>query len=104
MESKTENTTNEESTTSKHEYNKYRVVILNDDFTPFDFVVSVVVELFGISFSSAMAIADYVHRTGRGVCGLYESKDIADTKADEVMRYAVHFGHPLKTIVEKVDD
>jgi ATP-dependent Clp protease adaptor protein ClpS len=80
----------------------YQVLILNDDYTPMEFVVVVIQEFFGKDLESATQIMLKIHLDGRGVCGVY-SKDVAATKVDQVLDAANKAGHPLKCISEPVD-
>ena len=78
---------------------EYAVIILNDDFTPMDFVVHVIVRFFRLEEAKATQIMLNVHRSGRGVCGFYP-KEIAETKANQVIRYSMEHEHPLQCIIE----
>lgn len=80
----------------------YRVVIVNDDYTPMEFVVHVLETFFGMDFDKAYRIMMTVHTTGKGVVGMYP-KDIAETKSEQVNSYARQNGHPLLTTVEKTE-
>ena len=80
----------------------YQVVMLNDDYTPMEFVVVVIQEFFGKDLEAATQIMLKIHLDGRGVCGVY-SKDIAATKVDQVMEAAHKAGHPLQCVSEPVD-
>ena len=80
----------------------YQVVMLNDDYTPMEFVVVVIQEFFGKDLEAATQIMLKIHLDGRGVCGVYP-KDIAATKVDQVLDAAHKAGHPLKCISEPVD-
>lgn len=79
----------------------YRVIILNDDFTPMDFVVAVLQSVFDKDKAEATEIMLQVHRTGIGVCGVYPF-EIAETKAAQVIDMAQRSMHPLQCRVEKV--
>ncbi len=79
----------------------YKVVLLNDDYTPMEFVVMVIQEYFHKDRETALQIMLKVHRDGKGVCGIF-SKDIAATKVDLVMAYARQAGHPLQCVMEEV--
>jgi ATP-dependent Clp protease adaptor protein ClpS len=79
----------------------YQVVLLNDDYTPMEFVVVVIQEYFNKDRETAMQIMLKVHRDGKGVCGVFP-KDIAATKVDLVMAYARQAGHPLQCVMEEV--
>ncbi len=79
----------------------YQVVLLNDDYTPMDFVVAVIQEYFNKDRESAMQIMLKVHLEGRGVCGVY-TKDVALTKVELVLAHAKQAGHPLQCVMEEV--
>ncbi|WP_066570020.1 ATP-dependent Clp protease adapter ClpS [Snodgrassella sp. CFCC 13594] len=78
---------------------RYAVLLLNDDYTPMDFVVDVLTEIFHLPHTRAMAVMLLVHQTGKGLCGIYQ-KDIADTKCQQVLRSAQEAGYPLMCVVE----
>jgi ATP-dependent Clp protease adaptor protein ClpS len=80
----------------------YQVVMLNDDYTPMEFVVVVIQEFFGKDLESATQIMLKIHLEGRGVCGVY-SKDVAATKVDQVLEAAQKAGHPLQCLSEPVE-
>ena len=77
----------------------YQVVLLNDDYTPMEFVVMVLQEFFNKDLETATQIMLKVHVEGRGVCGVY-SKDVATTKVEQVLEAAHKAGHPLKCVSE----
>lgn len=77
----------------------YQVVLLNDDFTPMEFVVMVLQEFFKRDLETATHIMLKIHHEGRGVCGVY-SKDVAATKVELVLAAARRAGHPLQCILE----
>jgi ATP-dependent Clp protease adaptor protein ClpS len=77
----------------------YQVVMYNDDFTPFDFVIAVLMQFFNKGMDEATAIMMQVHMQGKGICGVFP-KDIAETKATEVMKWAKLEQHPLRLQVE----
>ena len=77
----------------------YQVVLLNDDYTPMEFVVMVLQEYFGRDLETATQIMLKIHHDGRGVCGVY-SKDVAATKVELVLTAARRGGHPLQCIME----
>ena len=79
----------------------YQVVMLNDDYTPMEFVVMVIQEFFGKDLETATQIMLKIHLDGRGICGVY-SRDIAATKVDQVMDAANKAGHPLQCVSEPV--
>ena len=80
----------------------YQVVMLNDDYTPMEFVVVVIQEFFGKDLESATQIMLKIHLEGRGVCGVY-SNDVAATKVDQVLEAAQKAGHPLQCLSEPVE-
>ena len=80
----------------------YQVVMLNDDYTPMEFVVVVIQEFFGKDLEAATQIMLKIHLDGKGVCGVY-SRDVAATKVDQVLEAAHKAGHPLKCISEPIE-
>lgn len=78
---------------------RYAVVLLNDDYTPMDFVVMVLTDIFRLPHTRAAAVMLLVHHEGRGICGVFQ-KDIAESKCLQVQQCAAEAGHPLKCIVE----
>jgi ATP-dependent Clp protease adaptor protein ClpS len=80
----------------------YQVVMLNDDYTPMEFVVVVIQEFFSKDLETATQIMLKIHLDGKGVCGVY-SRDVAATKVDQVLDAAAKAGHPLKCVSEPVD-
>jgi ATP-dependent Clp protease adapter protein ClpS len=79
--------------------NMVRVLLLNDDATPMEFVVHVLEQMFGKDRETATRIMLKVHNTGRGECGTYPFA-VGDAKAKEVEAFAREHGHPLRCIVE----
>jgi len=77
----------------------YQVVMLNDDFTPMEFVVMVLQEYFGLDLEAATLIMLKIHHEGRAVCGVF-TKDVAATKVELVLAAARRTGHPLQCIME----
>ncbi|EHR72268.1 hypothetical protein BurJ1DRAFT_3460 [Burkholderiales bacterium JOSHI_001] len=77
----------------------FQVVLLNDDFTPMEFVVMVLQEYFKRDLETATQIMLKIHHEGRGVCGVY-TKDVAATKVELVLAAARRAGHPLQCIME----
>ncbi|MFD2451913.1 ATP-dependent Clp protease adapter ClpS [Ideonella paludis] len=77
----------------------YQVVMLNDDFTPMEFVVMVLQEYFRLDLDAATQIMLKIHHDGRGVCGVF-TKDVAATKVELVLAAARRSGHPLQCIME----
>ncbi len=82
---------------------KFAVVFYNDDYTTKWFVVHVLQQLFHMSETSATALMMAIHAKGKGIAGLY-SRDIAETKADQVMRLAREYGMPLLVTAEPDED
>ncbi len=80
----------------------YQVVMLNDDYTPMEFVVVVIQEYFSKDLETATQIMLKIHLDGKGVCGVY-TKDVAATKVDQVLEAAHKAGHPLKCVSEPVE-
>jgi len=77
----------------------FQVIMLNDDFTPMEFVVMVLQHYFKRDLETATQIMLKIHHEGRGVCGVY-SKDVAATKVELVLAAARRAGHPLQCIME----
>jgi ATP-dependent Clp protease adaptor protein ClpS len=80
----------------------YQVVLLNDDYTPMEFVVVIIQEYFNKDRETATQIMLKIHLDGKGVCGVY-SRDVAATKVDRVTEAARKAGHPLQCVSEPVD-
>lgn len=80
----------------------YRVVLLNDDYTPMEFVVEVLRKFFAMSVETATRVMLKVHTEGKGVCGVFP-KDVAETKAHLVNDYARESEHPLLSDIEEDD-
>ena len=78
----------------------YKVVILNDDFTPMEFVVHVLEAIFAHNRENATRIMLNVHKSGKGVCGIF-SRDIAETKVTQVNSYSRENKHPLLCDMEE---
>jgi len=79
---------------------RYKVVLLNDDFTSMDFVVEILMEVFAHQLDSAINIMLNIHREGRGVCGVY-TFEVAETKISQVKKLAKENEYPLKAIMEE---
>lgn len=77
----------------------YQVLMLNDDYTPMEFVVMVLQEYFKRDLETATQIMLTIHHEGRGVCGVY-TKDVAATKVELVLAAAKQHGHPLQCTME----
>ena len=80
----------------------YRVVMLNDDYTPMDFVVEVLMKFFNMSEEKATQVMLTVHTQGKAVCGVY-TRDIAETKTAQVNQYSSECEHPLLCEIERAD-
>jgi ATP-dependent Clp protease adaptor protein ClpS len=79
----------------------YQILMHNDDFTPMEFVVAVLEEFFNMERVQATRVMYEVHTAGKAICGVF-SKDIAETKVEQVMEYARRHEHPLRCNVEAV--
>lgn len=77
----------------------YKVVMLNDDYTPMEFVIRVLQQFFKHDLETSTLIMLKIHHEGRGVCGVF-SKDVAATKVELVLAAARKAGHPLQCIME----
>jgi len=78
----------------------YKVLLLNDDYTPMEFVVLVLQRFFGMTRERATQVMLKVHREGMGVCGVYPH-DVASTKVQQVAGYARKHQHPLQCVMEE---
>jgi ATP-dependent Clp protease adaptor protein ClpS len=78
----------------------FKVILLNDDFTPMEFVIAVLQTFFSMGPERATQIMLQVHKEGRGVCGIYPN-DIATSKVDQVVTFARQHQHPLQCVMEK---
>jgi len=78
----------------------FQVLLLNDDYTPMEFVVAIIQEYFNKDRETATQIMLKVHRDGKGMCGVYP-KDIASTKVELVLTHARKAGHPLQCVMEE---
>ena len=79
----------------------YKVLLLNDDYTPMEFVVHVLEQFFGMNREKATQVMLHVHTRGMGVCGVF-SKDVAETKVAQVNDHARANQHPLLCTLEEV--
>ena len=77
----------------------YKVLLINDDYTPMEFVVETIQRFFNKSREQATQIMLQVHTKGMGVCGVYP-REIAETKMNQVMKYARDSQHPLQCMIE----
>ena len=78
----------------------YRVVLINDDFTPMEFVVDILESVFGMVRTRATQVMLEVHTKGKGICGVF-SYEIAETKVAQVMSIANQHQHPLLCTMEE---
>ncbi len=78
----------------------YKVLMLNDDYTPMEFVVHVLERFFGKGHEEATRIMLHVHQKGVGICGVY-SYEVAETKINQVLDLARQHQHPLQCTMEK---
>ena len=81
----------------------YKVLLLNDDYTPMEFVVEALQVFFGMNREKATQVMLAVHTTGKATCGIFPW-DIAETKSAQVNQYAQENQHPLVSEIEAVDD
>ena len=81
---------------------QYKVLMLNDDYTPMEFVVVIIQEFFNKDRETATQIMLKIHLDGKGVCGVF-SKDVAATKVDQVTEAARKHGHPLQCVSEPLE-
>jgi len=78
----------------------FKVMLLNDDYTPMEFVVVVLQKFFGMSRERATQVMLKVHREGIGVCGIYP-RDVASSKVEQVAAYSRKHQHPLQCVMEE---
>jgi len=78
----------------------YQVLLLNDDYTPMDFVVVVLQQFFGMDLEKATQVMLHVHTRGRGVCGVY-TREVAESKVAQVNEFSRINQHPLLCTMEK---
>ena len=97
---KTDRAVIEKTRSQTEEPDLFSVVLLNDDYTPMEFVVHVLKKFFGIDQERATQIMLKVHTEGVGVCGVYP-KDIALTKVEQVIDFARQHQHPLQCTMEE---
>jgi ATP-dependent Clp protease adaptor protein ClpS len=79
---------------------QYKVLMLNDDYTPMEFVVMVLKRFFGMDLEQATRVMLHVHQRGVGVCGIFPY-EVAETKVNQVMDFARQNQHPLQCTLEK---
>ena len=78
----------------------YKVILLNDDYTPMDFVIVVLQTVFAMSREKATQVMLQIHREGMGVCGTY-TREVAASKVDQVLGFARKYQHPLQCTMEE---
>ena len=81
----------------------YKVIMLNDDYTPMEFVVEILEKFFNMDREKATKVMLQIHTLGKAVCGIY-TRDIAETKADQVNQYAQENEHPLLCEIESTEN
>jgi ATP-dependent Clp protease adaptor protein ClpS len=79
----------------------YKVIILNDDFTPMEFVANIIQKVFNKTPDDATRVMLQIHTEGMGICGIYPF-EIAETKMNQVLNLAKESQHPLQCIIEKI--
>jgi ATP-dependent Clp protease adaptor protein ClpS len=80
---------------------RFNVIILNDDFTPMDFVIKLIIEVFNKNIEQAKQLTVEIHEKGKAIVGIY-NQEIGEQKVNEVTLVSRHHGHPLKSILEKI--
>ncbi|GGB63266.1 ATP-dependent Clp protease adapter ClpS [Blastomonas aquatica] len=80
---------------------QYKVLMLNDDYTPMEFVVLVLKRFFSMNMDEATRVMLHVHQKGVGVCGIF-TYEVAETKVNQVMDFAREHQHPLQCTLEKI--
>lgn len=90
----------EETQEEIKEPNMYKVLIINDDFTPMDFVIDVLVRFFRMNEEHATHVMMHVHTRGKGLCGIF-THEIAETKMLQVNHHAKENQHPLLCVMEQ---
>ena len=81
----------------------YKVLLINDDYTPMEFVVYVLQIFFGFDGDKAQQIMLAVHTHGKGVCGIF-TREVAETKSAQINNFAKENGHPLLSDIEEVEE
>lgn len=82
---------------------RFQVILLNDDYTPMEFVVEILEQFFALDRENAVRVMLKVHTEGKGVCGVF-TREVAETKAEQVNQYARNEEHPLLCDIEPADD
>ena len=78
----------------------FKIFLLNDDYTPMDFVVNILTNIFRKNETEATKIMFEVHKKGKGLCGIY-THEIAETKTEQVKTLSKENGHPLRVVIEQ---
>ena len=81
---------------------RFNVLLINDDHTPMEFVIQLLIEIFNRNTIQAKEIMITAHENGKGIAGTY-GLEIAEQKQQEATMIARHHGHPLKVVIEKID-
>ena len=81
---------------------RFNVILVNDNVTPMEFVIQLLIEIFNCNTVDAKEIMLTVHESGKGIAGSY-GLEIAEQKQQEATVIARHHGHPLKVVIEKID-
>ena len=81
---------------------KYNVIILNDDYTPMDFVIQILIEIFNKSLDEAQELTLKVHESDKAIAGTY-NKELSEQKKSESIQASRENGYPLTVLVEKID-
>ena len=81
----------------------YKVLLINDDYTPMEFVIYVLQTFFSYDKEKATQIMLAVHTKGKGVCGIY-TKEVAETKSNQINNFAKQNEHPLVSDIEPIDE
>ena len=97
----TEQTSTKTTTTVAYP-DRFSVIIFNDDFTPMDFVIQLLVEVYNRTLDEATGVTMKVHEDGQGIAGTY-SHEVAEQKQNESLMISRHNGHPLKIVLEKLE-
>ena len=100
MEPGYENQLNYENSEEIEHIKKYRVILLNDDYTSMDFVVEILTTIFGHNLEDAINIMLKIHKEEKGVCGVY-TYEVAETKISQVKEKAQENEYPLRAIMEE---
>ena len=96
-----EDTVEQESKLKPKLPKNYKVILLNDDYTPMEFVVDVIQKVFRKTHNESTKIMLQIHTEGIGICGIYPL-EIAETKMNQVLNLSKESQHPLQCIIEKI--